>query len=247
VGAQNDVAVYDRVHRSFTRLTFSPDEDAYPIWTPDGSRVVYASSRSGALNIYLRAADGNGGEARLTTSVNAQAPCDWSPDGRTLYYAEDDPETRGDLWAVDVPAGRPRALLRSPANEREARISPDGHWVAYESDESGRPEVYVASLGDVQQRWQVSPRGGTRARWSATPGELLFQDRERGVVAVRVTTRDGFRIADTRRLFRLADDRLELAFAPSADVFLARMPDPGLRQLVVASRWGVGAGRPPRR
>jgi serine/threonine protein kinase/Tol biopolymer transport system component len=239
VGAQNDVAVADRNRRTITRLTFSPDEDAYPIWTRDGRQVTFASSRSGALNLYNKPADGNGPVTRLTFSTLPQEPCDWSPDGHTLYFTQDSPETRSDLWALTLPGGRCEPVLATRANEREARVSPDGHWLAYESDESGRSEVYVGSLPGLRERWQISTHGGAAPRWSSRPGELLFQDRDLGIVVVSVVARDRFHVENLHTLFRLPYDRLDLAFAPNADVFLARAPDPGLPQLVVASRWGA--------
>ena len=178
VNAENiDLIIYDVARDTPTRFTFDPGADQYPVWTPDGERVVLASTRGGGLDLYWKAADGTGQVERLTTSENLRAPSAVSPDGMTLLFTEIRPETGADVGALSLDGDHAvEWLLESDANSAFAEISPDGRWVTYVSDESGQSEIYVQPFPNVDDgRWQISQDGGVAPRWGPDSRELFFQ------------------------------------------------------------------------
>jgi serine/threonine-protein kinase len=178
-----DVWTYDAGRDALTRLTSDPGVDRSPVWTPDGRRLVYASSRSGtAPNLYWQRADGSGAATRLTTILNVQTPGSWHPSGRFLAFHETRPQTGADLLILPVEGdeasgwkpGTPTVFLSGPFNEQWPRFSPDGRWLAYESNESGAFEIYVRPFPGPGGMWQISTGGGTTAVWSRARRELLY-------------------------------------------------------------------------
>src|SRR5262249_15351725 len=143
VDQQADIWIWDLVtRRALTRFTFDPSVDTNPVWTPDGRRLLFSSERAGAHNLYWQAADGKGPVDRLTESPNAQIASDITPDGtRALFY-----EFRSESGLMLVTLDRShqvKPLLQTPFIERDGRISPDGRWLAYTADDSGRFEIHV--------------------------------------------------------------------------------------------------------
>jgi eukaryotic-like serine/threonine-protein kinase len=187
-GSTFDVWVYDFERSILTRLSFGGD-DSVPVWTRDGRRVAWSSSRGGRPNIFWRSADASGVEERLTTSDHPQFPQSFSPDGKLLLFLDVDPSTGLDEWILPVEGDRkPRPFLRTPFRERQASFSRDGGWVVYVSDESGREEVYVAPYPGPGGKVQVSPNGGTEPTWSPTGRELFYRNGDKLVsVAIQTT------------------------------------------------------------
>jgi serine/threonine-protein kinase len=173
---ENDLWIWDMARLSLTRLTFAPGVDLFPVWTPDGRRVLFSSSRDGIANLYAQAADGSGTAERLTTSPNPQNSTAVTPDGTKLIFTELAPGTRGDVLQVNLTGGLAvTPLVQTPADERNGVVSPDGRWLAYEADDSGRMEIYVRPYPEVSRgRWQVSSGGGQQPRWSRDGHELFF-------------------------------------------------------------------------
>ena len=171
-----DVIVYDLARETSTRLTFDPGADGWPLWSPDGQRILFRSDRDGAPNIYAVAANGTGQPARVTTSGTNHAPQSWSGDGETLVImaAAGGP---ADLQVVFIGADSPpEDLIATEAVELHAEVSPDGHWMAYASTESGRFEVYVRPFPDVDDgKWQISRDGGLAPVWAPDGHELFFR------------------------------------------------------------------------
>ena len=206
---ERDIWSWDLAHETLTRLTFDPAIDGDPIWTPDGLRIIFDSSRSGARNLYWQAADGTGTAERLTTSPNAQTSYSVSPDGARVVLGETSP-TGPDLMTLHLggPSTTPGAekrrtepLIQTRYVENNAEISPDGHWLAYQSNESGTPEIYVRPFPDVNGgRWQISAGGGSRPVW-ARSGRELFYAGGGGVVAVPVQTVSAFSTGNPTKLF----------------------------------------------
>jgi Tol biopolymer transport system component len=190
-----DIFIRDMARETTTRLTTHPAIDTAPIWTPDGSRVIFASNRDGDVtNIYWQAADGTGTAERLTRSPNTQQPYAVTPDGQTLIY----PEFVGgqfDVFTMAITGDRtPRALLTSPFNERRPAISPDGRWIAYQSDEVGRYEIVVRPYPEVdRERHLVSVGGGANPSWSAVGQEIFYQQGS-DLIRVKVTTTPKFSV-----------------------------------------------------
>jgi serine/threonine-protein kinase len=189
-GKQRDVWVYEWARDTLTQLTFDPDADYDPKWTPDGKRIVFASDRAqrGVFNLYWVNADGTGPATRLTDNPTSQYPTSWHPSGEFLAFYQGNaagPSSGLDLMMLPMegdPArgwtpGTPTIFLGTPAGEILPQFSPDGRWVAYASNEAtGRYEVYVRPFPGPGGQWRVSADGGAFPSWSRTAQELLFTD-----------------------------------------------------------------------
>ena len=214
-GRQVDVWVYERERDKLSRLTFDGGDNRYPAWTPDGRRVTFASARGGNAmrNLYWQRADGIGKAELLTRSKNAQVPMSWHPTGRALAYGEENPESRADILILPVEGdeasgwkpGKPTIFLASPFDEWGAAFSPDGRWLAYASNESGRPEVYVRPFSGSGEKMQVSTGGGMHPTWSRNGKELFYQHASDWtlMVATYVAEGDSFRAEKPQKAGRL--------------------------------------------
>ena len=191
---ESDLWVWDLARKTFTRLTFDPAIDLDPIWTPDGKKVLFASNRAGAYNPYMRPADGTGTEVRLATSSNPTYPASVTHDEAFILANEFKSRTAYDLARIPFeksPTGKGavEALVETGAAELNPEVSPDGGFVAYQSDESGRFEVYVRSYPQLSNgRWQVSTGGGTMPVWTRDRKELIYVDAATHLTAVQVET-----------------------------------------------------------
>jgi len=168
---------------TLARLTFD-GEHRDPIWSPDGRAIVFASRTDGAFNIFARAIDGTADARRVTTATHHQTPGSISADG-TLVYTEFDPLTGADIWSVPIGGGAPRAIVRTPFDEMSPAVSPDGRWIAYQSNESNRWEVYVRPLAGSGAALPISAGGGTSPAWSADGHALTYTGRT-GVLSVAI-------------------------------------------------------------
>jgi WD40 repeat protein len=179
-----DIYVYDIARDVMSRLTFTGRENGPPVWTPDGTHLAYASTIAPTGLWWLRA-DGAGEPQHLLEGKAVMIPWSFSPDGRYLSYSLGGSGTKSDIWLLPLDAsvrdhpkaGTPEAFLKTPANEGYASFSPDGRWLAYHSDESGRNEVYVRPVrGSAGGKWQVSTNGGTFPFWSRDGRALYYQE-----------------------------------------------------------------------
>ena len=190
---EEDIWVWDLVREVLTRLTFDPGADRYPVWTPDSTRVVFSSDVDGAFNLYWKAADGTGTVDRLTESANLQYGNSFSPDGESLVLREGGVGREVDLRVLSLAGDRGvETLLATEFVEVNADLSPDGRWMAYESDQSGQREIYVRPFPNVEDgQWQISTSGGARPLW-ALGGSELFYRRGAALMAVPVQTAPSF-------------------------------------------------------
>jgi Tol biopolymer transport system component len=170
------------------RFTFDPANDPFPLWSPDGSQIAWASNREGIYHIYRKASSGSGTEEVLLEGPGFKLPTDWSPDGRHILYRVVDPATRYDIWALPTaPGAKPFPLLKTEANEAAAVLSRDGKWLAYGSDETGRYEVYVDTFPPGGGKRQVSTTGGNSPMWRADGRELFYHASDGTLMATPIT------------------------------------------------------------
>jgi Tol biopolymer transport system component len=206
--ATGDLWVIDLARQVATRTTLDPGEDTNAIWSPDGTRLLFSSDRAGGANLYLMRADQPGSEQVLLTSGEAKFPESWSPDGRFLIYVMNTPQNREDLWLLPLEGDRkPVSFLATPYSETDARISPDGRFVAYDSDVSGASEIYVLpfleSGGESGGTWRVSSRGGRTPTWRGDGREIYFVAPDSTMMAAPVTGVAPFRTAPPVPLFKI--------------------------------------------
>jgi len=182
-GRQLDVYTYEWARDFTTRLTSDPAVDSYPVWSPDGRTIVFASSRGvkQLANLYWASADGSGEAHRLTTSDDRQLATSWHPSGRYLAFDQQIAPRQWDLMVLPMDvsgsvwtAGTPTRVMSKIAQRPTAVFSPDGQWVAYTSNESGRSEVFVRAFPGPGAQWQVSTSGGWVPTWSRRRNELVY-------------------------------------------------------------------------
>jgi serine/threonine-protein kinase len=211
-----NVWVYDMERGTLTRLTHQYT-NTDPLWTPDGKRIVFTSYRGGQYGLFWTPADGSGPEERLVASPNFLHPYSFSSDGKLLAYSEQNPQTSDDIWILPMDGERkPQLFLRTPSQERFPALSPDGQWIAYQSDESGRPEIYVQPFSRGGGRAQISINGGMNPRWAPTARELFYLQAE-NFMAVPVETKPTLRAGMPRALFEIAFTDSGHFYDPSAD------------------------------
>jgi dipeptidyl aminopeptidase/acylaminoacyl peptidase len=182
-----DIWIADLARRVSTRITFDPGPERFPLWSPDGQRVAFSSLRSRDPGVYVTSAKGGGSEDRILETF---APLqDWSSDGNFIIYGSDDWR---ELWSLPLAGGRtpisrvPRSIFVKIA----AQVSPDGRWVAYFSNESGRGDVYLQAFPTASGKWLISTNGGHSPRWRRDGKELFYVAADQKLMAVSVDARD---------------------------------------------------------
>ncbi len=201
-----DVWVYDVQRGMRTRLTFEDSQENIPIWSPDGSRIAFASDRTGRFDLYQKASSGVGRDELVVSSEGEKYPHSWSPDGRYIGYNRYDLKAGYRSWIVPLFGDRkPFAFFRSElvgGFQGFPAFSPDGRWLAYTSDESGRLEVFVAPFPTPSTKLQVSTAGGMVPRWRRDGGELFYLALDRKVMAAELTeTNSSLKVSAVRPLF----------------------------------------------
>jgi Tol biopolymer transport system component len=181
-----DVWLLDATHQM--RFTHGADGNIarVPVWSRDGDRLAFESVGSHSIGLAMKRVNGEGVEHLLFESPEVKVPCDWSPDGRLLMYYVPDPKTGTDLWLLSEGKRQPSLFLRTSANELWGQFSPDGRWVAYQSNETGRYEIYVRSLAGQGEPFSISTAGGVYPRWSRDGRELYFIAPDAKLMAVPI-------------------------------------------------------------
>jgi eukaryotic-like serine/threonine-protein kinase len=182
-----------------TLIKFTPS-GTWNTWMPDGKRIAFAGNPT--RNLFWQLADGSAGPERLTTSEYAHAPGSFSPDGQLLAFAELNPTTGYDLWVLRLSDRKAEPFLRTPFNEGAPSFSPDGHWLAYVSDESGRYEIYVQPYPGPGGKHQVSTEGGTEPVWNRNGKELFYRSGNSRMMAADLTTQPSFSLGQSKMLFQ---------------------------------------------
>ena len=180
----------DLARDSVTPFTFHPAVDGFPMWSPDSTQIVFESTRNGTFDMWIRPSNGAGAEQLLLETPEAEWPLSWSKNGQFLLYQRTDLKTKWDLWAMPM-TGSDRAafpVADTPFAERMGQFSPDGRWVAYESNESGRPEIMARAFPKSSGTFPISTGGGTAPRWRADGKEVYFIAPDGKMMAVPVQT-----------------------------------------------------------
>jgi hypothetical protein len=200
--APSSIWTYDLERGSSRRLTFD-DYAQNPAWSPDATRVAFGSARGSPPNLYTSTIGGAQQSERLTRSALVDFPADWSPDGEYLLFTRLDAKGGLDLWALPMTGERiAKPLLNTAFTEAEAAVSPDGRWLAYTSDETGRWQVYVTTFPTAGERWPVSTAAGLSPAWSADGRELFYRDKQR-IIAVAIKSGAGFEAGVPKVLFEV--------------------------------------------
>jgi serine/threonine protein kinase/Tol biopolymer transport system component len=252
-----DVWLFELAGGIPSRFTFEPNGEIFPIWSADGSHIVFSFTHDGSWNLYQKLSSGAGGsELLLRSSVNKVAES-WSRDGRFLLYHENDSKNGPDLWILPLEGERkPVPFLRTEFQESDGKFSPDGRWIAYQSNESGRFEVYVQPFSGMAggapsgagSKWQISTAGGTEPGWRGDGRELFYLSPDLKLTAVEIKTAgDTFQAGVPRPLFQtraagnaprydVTSDGQRFFVVTSADV-AASAP------LTVVTNWQAGLKR----
>lgn len=203
--SNSDIWIHDIANKVKRRLTFDAEDDTAPLWSPDGQEIAYLSRRSGNLDIMIRAADGRGQARPLVASPQNEYVDDWSADGQYLIYTVAAEETHLDIWYLKRKGASQEyeqaVLLQTPYRELSGKLSPDGRYLAYVSNESGRYEVYVQPFPEGSGKWQVSVNGGGQPRWSRD-GKTLFYVQDTTLFSVPVERQPRLSFGSARRLFK---------------------------------------------
>ncbi len=184
---------------TLTRLTFEGSYNGGTAWTPDGKRITFGSDRAGPRNLFWQLADGSGGAERLTTSERTQVASSWSPDGQALALENTGPAADFGISIFHLEERKVEPFLQTRFNEIAPRFSPDGRWLAYASDESGRYEIYVQPYPGPGGKWQISTEGGKEPVW-ARNGELFYRNGDKMMV-VETATHPTFSASNPKMLF----------------------------------------------
>ncbi len=233
---------------TFTRFTFGAFDDYSPEFSPDGSRVIFTSTRGGGADLYQKLTKGVGNENLLLKSNERKIPWSLSPDARFLLYYVYSPKTKGDIWILPTAGSRKPMLFQGTEfDESEAEFSPDGRWIAYGSDESGRPEIYVREfLLDSDGKpaatgpRQISNGGGYNPYWRDDGKELIYQSADRKtLLSAEISTKPAFQSSRSRQLFQLPAGVYRVAVTGDGKRFLAAVPveSNAPRQITVVQNW----------
>lgn len=215
-GDNEDIWIHDVERGTKTRLTFSPEEEGLPAWSPEGDRIAYYKGTPPHSAIVIKRADGTGEPEPLTQGASSS----FSPDGRYVAYADWGDDTDMDIWYRPlIGEGEPTLLVQTSVMDVYPQISPDGRYVAYMSTESGRSEIYIKRFPGGEGKWQVSVNGGHWPRWDGRGGRLFFAEGD-GLMEVTVSTDPSLTLGTPRKLF--TRDRLGVAmpfgWPPAFDV-----------------------------
>jgi serine/threonine protein kinase len=243
-GRQSDVWTIDLSRGNRLRLTFDPQSDGDALWSPDGSRIVFSSNRAdGHANIYVASANGSNDDKRLLQSDADDIPTSWSRDGKNILFMRFMTNSPASTWLLGL-EGDVKAipLFQSPAfHQGEAVFSPNGRFIAYSSNESGRSEVFVRTYPTSDQKWSISSGGGAQPLWRDDGQELFYLTPDEKLMSVEVKTAQKFESGTPKQLFQTSLDKGSgYPYAPSKDGsrFLINRPETSSSTpLVVVLNW----------
>jgi eukaryotic-like serine/threonine-protein kinase len=246
-----DIWILDVARNSSTRFTFDPANDDNPVWSPDGKNVVFSSNRKGEAKLYIKPADGSG-EERLLTDQSGEASS-WSKDGRFLLFTSNSQKTGTDLWVLPNPGlgsgdAKPMPLLATQFSEQNAQVSPDGRWIAYQTDESSPSDIYVrpfsADGNGSGAKWLISKGLALYPHWRSDGKQIFYASPNLDIMAVDIDTSKEFQAGTPRRLFTAPPPLLAIGWSmtPDAKRFLFITTPNGGRPapFTVVLNWAAG-------
>ena len=202
LGDPGDVWLEDFSRHVSTRLTFNPADDSVAVWSPDDTRIYFMSQRSGGGDIYQKPSSGTGADELILSSGSQKNPTSVSPDGRFLLFQSLSPKTKMDLELLSLADRKVTPFLQTEFDENYGVFSPDGRWIAYASNESGRYEVYVQPFPGPGGKWQISNAGGTAPVWRRDGKELFYLAPDRKLMAVAIRAGAAFESEAPAPLFQ---------------------------------------------
>jgi serine/threonine protein kinase/WD40 repeat protein len=216
---KNQLWLVEPDKQTLFQFTFDGYND-YPIWTPDGKNITFYSDRNGKKNIYQKALKSHAPAKQLTTGDNKQFPTSWTPDGKTLAFCEDHPDSSSDIWVLkfdkDTTA---QPFIATKHKEHQAMFSPDGKWIAYTSNKSGKDEIYVRPFPDTGKDIKISEIGGTDPIWHPTNNKLYFLQRNK-LLQVRYLTAPVFKAEKPVELFKMDHTFHNYTISSNGDLFV---------------------------
>ncbi|PWT91666.1 MAG: hypothetical protein C5B55_07750 [Blastocatellia bacterium] len=213
-GTGGDIWLIDLERATQIRLTTDPAQDIFPSWSPSGDRVIFISTRNGETSIYQKPSNGASPEEPLVSSAELKYNPQWSPDGQSIIYSQLNSKTNVDLYLLSL-SGEKRSTswLQTNFIEAQARFSPNGRWIAYISNETGRFEVYVGSFPATGAKVPISVGGGSQPQWRADGRELYYYTPDRKLMAVEVNEEGAtFKVGQARPLFEIRVASIDLSF-----------------------------------
>ena len=243
-----DIWIVELDRNVATRFTSDASDASTPIWSPDGSRIIYCKPDDAPPFLHQKPLIGGEEEVLLPSRGTVQCPADWSPDGRSMVYVDRGPNTSWDLWILPLGGeGKPIPLLRTRFREGFASFSPDGRRLAYVSDESGRLEVYVQPFPGPGERRRISTAGGSLPRWRRDGEELFYLSADDQVMSVPVMPGARFEPGTPTALFTINPPPgvfIEYDVSPDGQRFLVNSAIPGTEALpVVVLNWTAGLNK----
>jgi Tol biopolymer transport system component len=242
-----DIWIYDFERNTRTRFTFDPSDDFGPLWSHDDSRVLFSAARKSPGDIYQRDSAGTAKEKPLLSSNAFKMALDWSPDGRVLLLQVDNPRmpTQMDLWTYSAADGKATPFLQSASNETMGRFSPDGRWIAYVSNDSGKEEVYVVPFPGPGGEWQISTAGGRAPIWTRGGREIVYQAPGDEIMAVEVRAAPTFQAGIPKALFKThlrPPPGVQFDVTPDGERFLVNLrPDEQVSDpMTLVQNWAAG-------
>jgi serine/threonine protein kinase len=191
INANSDIWIMDLARGLQSRFTFEMSTEGMAVWSPDGKHIVFNSDRGGVFDFYQKPAAGSGAEELVLSTPQNKAPVDWSRDGRFILFRSPGPTTGFDLWALPMDGDRkPFPVVQTNFEERDGQFSPDGKWIAYQSNESGRNEILIQSFPGPGGKLQVSTNGGAQVRWRPDGKELFYIALDGQLMAVPIQLAD---------------------------------------------------------
>src|SRR5262245_48812080 len=242
----SDIYLFDLASGTEQRFTSDLRIDEVPLWSPDGSQIVWTSNRDGVGNLYRKAASGAGPDEALLRSDFPKYATDWSADGRFILYRVIDPQTNADLWVLSLQDGKYWHWLKTPKIEPVGRFSPDDEWIAYQSNESGFMEIYLQAFVPGAPasggRWQLPTNGGVLPLWRRDGRELYYISNNK-LMVVEVTLGAGVKHGTPKELFAMSDigANTGLGYARTRDgqrfLFVTSAEEANVTPFTVVQNW----------